>query len=109
MNNEMIFRCLFAMIEEDRLNNNLFKLLEAQLKEFKENSEDDVTITFRNGNVIGIYKDIDSYYITMEPPIFDGEDAPGKPIGLDRLYFYLKRVATFYKSEPEFDGSLVGC
>lgn len=94
------------MIEEDRLNSNLFKLLYAQLERFEENDLGDVTIHFRNGNIIGIHKDIDSYYITMEPPIFEGGDRSDKPIGLDRLYYYLKRVATYYK---EYDVSDVGC
>ena len=83
------------MVEEDNQNERLSKLLEETIKdiEVKKNS---ISLLFSNTTLVTISWNMDSYYLYISDPLFySDEDSFYKPMGIDRINWYLKQIANY--------------
>ena len=93
--NGVLLKHLLQMMEEDNQNYRLSKLLEGTVKdvEVKYNS---ISLLFSNTILVTISWNLDSFYLYISDiSFYDKEDTYYRPMGIDRINWYLKQIANY--------------
>jgi hypothetical protein len=98
-------RELFQLIDEEKHNKRLGKLLSETVKSTYYVG-DTFSISFHNGVTVSlIFNNIDDLSMTIsDPKFYRNDDTDLSYVSHDRLYFYLKLIAEYNRHAYESDG-----